>query len=74
MREPTPISTLSLWPSQANETLIVEHIIKIRCPICRNIIGSTESSIVDAGTLMEAARQIKRCPVCNGRVRLDETT
>lgn len=74
MKEPTLINTLSYGLSQMKSDLIVEHIIKIRCPICRSVIGSTENNIVAADVLMEAARHVRECPVCGARVKLEETT
>lgn len=43
---------------------IVDRIVRVRCWNCNKVIGTTENSIIGEEALLEAARKIRRCPLC----------
>ena len=43
---------------------IVERVVRVRCWNCLEVIGSTENNIIDEEALLDAARRVRRCPLC----------
>lgn len=47
---------------------IIDRIVRVRCWNCNEVIGTTENSIIGEEALLEAARKIRRCPLCGAMI------